>query len=88
MEIVINIPRGTYMATCDGCMLSPDVKYVIEAIKNGTLLPEHHGRIIDESKINEVYAYTEECINKNIKAIRTTITHTDAPTIIEGSDPE
>lgn len=46
------------------------------------VLPKGHGRIIDESKINRVYTYTEEAICKNIKAINTTITHTDAPTII------
>lgn len=56
---------------------------VIDAVKNGIPLPEHHGRIIDESKINKVFYNTEEAICNNIKAINTTIVHTDAPTIIE-----
>ena len=59
---------------------------IIDAIRNGTPLPDHHGRIIDESKINNVYKYKEEAINNNIKAINITITHTDAPTIIEADE--
>lgn len=51
MQIVIDIPIGTYKATCNGNMLPPDVAYVIEAIKNGTPLPEGHGRLIDADKL-------------------------------------
>lgn len=61
---------------------------VIDAVKNGTPLPEHHGRIIDESKIHTVYTHTETNINNDIKSIRTIITRTDVPTIIEGSGAE
>lgn len=50
---------------------------------NFTPLPKGHGRIIDESKINKVYTYTDKAIANNIKAISTIITGTDAPTIIE-----
>ena len=38
MKLVINIPETTYDATCKGNMLPPDVKNVVEAIKNGTPL--------------------------------------------------
>ena len=47
MEIVIDIPEESYKATCDGCMLPPDVENVVQGIKNGIPLPEHHGRLID-----------------------------------------
>ena len=79
MKIVIDIPIGTYMATCDGSMLQPDVAYVIEAIKKGTPLPKHHGRLIDADDIALIdeqfyvpsdYYVAESAIN-------------DAPTIIE-----
>ena len=40
MKIVIEIPEDTYSATCNGCMLPPDVENVVNAIKNGTPLPE------------------------------------------------
>lgn len=40
MQIVIDIPEDSYKATCDGCMLPPDVKSVVNAIKNGTQLQE------------------------------------------------
>ena len=41
---------------------------LMRAVINGTPLPEHHGRLIDESKINKVFCYKEEAIYNNIKA--------------------
>jgi len=81
MEIVIKIPDEIYKKYMDD---RTHVTDVLHAVRHGTPLPKHHGRIIDESKINEVYAYTEANIINNIKILRTTITHTDAPTIIKG----
>jgi len=56
MQIVIDIPEETYKATCNGCMLPPDVENVVQGIKNGTPLPKGHGRIGDllelETRIN------------------------------------
>ena len=46
MKLVIDIPEETYVATCQGSMLPPDVTNVIEAIKAGALLPEH-GYLLD-----------------------------------------
>lgn len=97
MQIVIDIPDETYEEIKKSCYSLNHVIYglkseenrelffqLMNAILDGTQIPKGHGRIIDESKINRVYAYTEEVICKNIKAINTIITNTDAPTIIEG----
>lgn len=54
MKIVIDIPEWKYKSICEGVEASkrcgvvgrdPDIH---EAIKNGTPLPEHHGRLIIE----------------------------------------
>lgn len=86
MEIVIKISKDAWKRISDQNV--PDVHGIdvvneLYAIKRGIPLPEHHGRIIDESRINTVFYHTEEVINNNIKAISIGITHTDAPTIIE-----
>ena len=47
IELVIKIPEDSYKATCSGSMLPPDVKNVINAIRNGTLLPKGHGSLKD-----------------------------------------
>lgn len=51
MHIVIDIPEDSYKATCNGCMLPPDVESVVQAIKNGTPLPKGHGNLIDKSEV-------------------------------------
>ena len=38
MEILIKISENSYKATCNGCMLPPDVENVVNAIKNGKTL--------------------------------------------------
>jgi hypothetical protein len=38
MQIMINISEDTYKATCNGCMLPPDVENVVNAIKNGKII--------------------------------------------------
>lgn len=45
MQIIIDIPENSYKATCNGCMLPPDVENVVEAIKNGTPLPKVFDKI-------------------------------------------
>ena len=50
MQIVIEIPEDTYKATCNENMLPPDVRNVVDAIKNGTPLPKGHGRLIDADR--------------------------------------
>ena len=46
IEIVIRISEDSYKATCSGSMLPPDVKNVVNAIKNGAPLPKGHGYFI------------------------------------------
>lgn len=91
MEIVIDIPNFKWLENEEDFKTAVKEyeqgtrfdKEIRNALLSGTPLPKHHGRIIDESKINKVYVYTEEAIANNIKAIGTIITGTDAPTIIE-----
>ena len=53
---------------------------ILDAIKNGTPLPEHHGRLIDaDALINSLGAS-----DRDIYCIA--VIEEDAPTIIEGSD--
>ena len=70
MKIVIDIPEDSYKATCDGCMLPPDVENVVQGIKNGTPLPKGHGRLIDADKcikqaLNDFYKHEDECKKKD-----------------------
>ena len=53
IELVIKIPKESYKATCAGCMLPPDVKSVVQGIKNGILLPKGHGKIGDLDALRE-----------------------------------
>ena len=85
MKLVIDIDDEDYKRIKDiPNVFNSLTSRAYSAIRKGTPLPEHHGRIIDESKINKVFCYTEEAINNNIKCINIGITHTDAPTIIGG----
>lgn len=82
MQIVINIPKEIYdyihnehiaLRVCDA-------HQVASAIANGIVLPEHHGRLIDADRLQEVFernvvgadAYSD--LFKNV------------PTVLEGSD--
>lgn len=60
MQIVINISEETYKATCKGSMLPPDVKNVVQGIKNGILLPKGHGDLIDVNRKITVPVYDEQ----------------------------
>ena len=51
MKIVIDIDENSYKATCSGSMLPPDVKNVVNAIKNGTVIPKGHGELIDKDVV-------------------------------------
>ena len=55
MKILIDISEESYKATCNGCMLPPDVENVVQGIKNGTPLPKGHGRlmILSENRLKE-----------------------------------
>ena len=60
MELVIKIPEESYKATCNGCMLPPDVENVVQGIKNGIPLPKGHGDLIDVNKKITVPVYDEQ----------------------------
>ncbi len=60
MKIVIEIPENSYEATCNGCMLPPDVENVVQGIKNGTPLPEGYGRLGDLDELEQrISSYVE-----------------------------
>lgn len=85
MKIVIDVPEEEYntgqLLHYFGCY-SDKLDLVIY---NGTPLPEHHGRLIDESQISRIEFHTErELYGDKIRYVK----ETDAPTIIEGSDAE
>ena len=66
------------------------VDTIIEAVKNGTPLPKEHGKIVDESKITEVYfeQIDGEIINGIKIPGRNRIIGTNAPTIVEAESEE
>ena len=84
MEIVIKISDEDYKAIAKGYL---PYGAIADAIRNGILLPEHHGDLIDRNElldesyqIDSMYCEYDEVVNvDDIK---------DAPTIIEGSDSE
>ena len=49
IELVIKLSEESYKATCNGYMLPSDVENVVQGIKNGTLLPKGHGKLIDSN---------------------------------------
>jgi hypothetical protein len=82
MQRVIDIPEETFkyyvtLANIRGEQISNLERIILDS----TPLPEGHGRLIDESKITKwCYMPTNQLDAGGIR--------TDAPTIIEGSDPE
>lgn len=84
MEIVIEIEDYDKEWVTNGYYIPNEINgKIAEAIINGTPLPGHHGRIIDESKIERVYYHIENSENKRFRLEYTVIDGTDAPTIIE-----
>lgn len=76
MEIVIDIPEYAYIQIRNWGVPTDELRRKIyDIIDNGTPLPEHHGRLIDESKITKCYMPVNQF---DVRGIRT-----DAPTIIE-----
>lgn len=89
MKIVIDIDDNLYTRLFDNGVDDYDNAVdMARAIRKGTPLPEHHGRIIDESQIKHIECHTEqELYGTKIRYVKAT----DAPTIIEadeGSDNE
>ena len=86
MKILIDIPKHIYEHAKEQSEDSNDEWDAMRAIANGTSLPEHHGRIIDESKIKTIYYHIETSKNERFHLEHVVIDGTDAPIIIEGSD--
>lgn len=92
MKIVIDIDDEDYKRIKD----IPDVfnsltSRAYKAIKYGTPLPEHHGRLIDADKLHMVYCNDNCGERKCVDAMDRCVfidAVLDAPTIIEGSDSE
>lgn len=82
MKIVIDIPEVMYQNVLNGTYCGS----LYENLKNGTPLPEHHGRLIDADWVKntlDIYVINEY----NGQFIRRNDIDT-VPTIIEGSDAE
>lgn len=47
IELVIKLPEETYKATCNICMLPPDVENVVQGIKDGIPLSKGYEKMID-----------------------------------------
>lgn len=73
VEVIIKIPK--YYLTHP-----QDYTCLAECVRRGTIIPEHHGRVIDESEITKCYMPVNQL---DVRGIRT-----DAPTIIEVSNSE
>ena len=85
MKLLIDIPEESYKATCNQCMLPPDVKNVVQGIKNGTPLPKGHGRLKDIDKIEQLLDLDKpnNMIAKSLKNLIDSV-----PTIIEADTGE
>lgn len=89
MKIVIDISEEDYKNILDisKSYSALNIERIIGTIENGTPLPDHHGRIIDESQVKHIVCHTErELYGDKIRYVKAT----DAPTIIEAdrSDSE
>ena len=92
MKIVIDISDQKYKWIVDNPQIYTDD--LCEAIRNGTPLPQHHGRLIDADKvlddIEKQYPASASETEKSKRYARLVYYWAvkNAPTIIEGSDSE
>lgn len=85
MKIVIDIPDWVYKHIVQGDEEAPDENISIDAIRNGTVLPENHGRLIDADALEgEPYLMSEG--NGMYRTVTGYFRVEDAPTIIEGTE--
>lgn len=58
MQIIIDIPKEVYIEICDKNYYSLKGKEALRiGVINGTVFPEGHGRIIDESQITGTFIW-------------------------------
>lgn len=53
VEVVIRLPQNLYFDVKNGHASNIQRERVIEQVKNGTVLPEGHGRLVDADAILE-----------------------------------
>lgn len=70
-EIVIRIPEKTYEVICKSGSGAPLV--IDEAIRNGTLLPKGHGRLIDENDMWDAYIDAEYDFYEALDIVKTIV---------------
>ena len=80
MQIVINLTDEMYQAVKDGMWCGNELWY--NALKNGTPLPEGHGRLIDGDELEQWV------IEKYSDGEQLAIDISDAPTVIEADKEE
>lgn len=101
MEVVIDIPEEIYEFVQNTSFVEDESTLfkqtnaerrktlylfdIIDAIRNGTPLPEHHGRLIDADDIRVIELEDSLHVIRHEKGDDVDV-YTDAPTIIEGSD--
>lgn len=80
MQIVIDIPEDAFEAIKKNGWSYYDIR---ESVKNGTPLPEHHGRLIDaDALIQELSVVSSRPVKSQLYILR------EAPTIIEADRGE
>ena len=89
MKIVIEIPEDAYRQIRNWGVPTDELRRKIyDIIDNGTPLPEHHGRLIDEQQIIDRFKPVEKFEYWRIGLDGLVNVLSDAPTIIEGSESE
>ena len=94
MEIVIDIPEEMYKEYVSvelGRGNGKNIVYnLLNAIKNGTPLPEHHGRLIDGDALKNKIMYKDDVAYETWDELYDSVLEEidNAPTIIERSDSE
>lgn len=91
MQIVIEIDSELFDAIHDGYIESNDHFYVMDAVKNGTPLPEHHGRLVDIDNVEVVKTLDPK--HEYTKGFNAGVDHVinaiyNAPTIIPATKEE
>lgn len=92
MKIVIDIDDNIYTRLFDNGVpidlttTINDAEAIATAIRNGTPLPERHGRLIDADYLREDFKASKKISFAERMDISCIVDH--SPTIIEGSDSE
>ena len=81
VELVIKIPEKIYESVMDGTYCGT----LYQELKNGTILPKGHGRLIDANRLRSMYSINRANFN-TVVGIQKWID--EAPTIIEADRSE